>query len=258
VHVTAPVGRETNVRLLLERLHEIALSGPLRAVGKGSPAVGLTLLNALGVELTTTRKPQFHGIVVSARRRKATPSENRVNLFARVPNWGRSAKKSSAEILNAFGYKGKPDGMRLYCSVSAKRPNAQGLWFVVDTAAGLLREVAGVGSQSRDVAVWELRDLEKRLAATHPQSMWVEARASKRGGHDYFHYQRASYMGPPLLDRFVPLLDAGTITMDHLIKEVSGRVQEKGPLFKIAPANVGMLFPKPSSFDLLSSGLGAA
>jgi hypothetical protein len=40
------------------------------------------------------------------------------------------------------------------------------------------------------------------------------------------------------------LLQAGVVTMDHLIKQKSdGRVSEKGPLFKLEPSDFGLLFP---------------
>ena len=48
------------------------------------------------------------------------------------------------------------------------------------------------------------------------------------------------------------LIDQGIITVDHLIKRnAKGRVSEKGPLFKIKPAGIELLFPPSESYKLI-------
>lgn len=51
----------------------------------------------------------------------------------------------------------------------------------------------------------------------------------------------------------MPLLENGTITMDHLIKRSAknGRVSEKGPLFKINSRDLSLIFPAPIKYSLL-------
>jgi hypothetical protein len=47
-------------------------------------------------------------------------------------------------------------------------------------------------------------------------------------------------------------LEQGIITLDHLIKRNSkGIVVEKGPLFKIKPNSLNLLFPPSNIYDLL-------
>src|SRR5262249_22189523 len=116
---------------LLRRLQEVALRGYLPAISTGSTAIGMTLIGALGVPYSSTEKPHFRGIVVTAQRRTKGAQRNRVNLFAQVPLWALSSCKSSAQILERYGY--QRDGVRrLYCSVSARRANSQGLMLRVD------------------------------------------------------------------------------------------------------------------------------
>lgn len=213
----------------------------------------MTLLDALGVSYSSTEKPAFEGIVVNARRTEGKISGNRVNLFARVPDWEVSSCKSSGEIVSRYGYMGAAGEQRLYCTVRAGEPNTQGLYLEVSRVDGLLHERALRGEASDAVAAWKLSDLRDRLAATHRESMWVTATAVERRGREYFHYRRATYSPAPLLDRLVPLLQNGTITVDHLIERRPGRVSEKGPLFKIKPNNLEALFPKAITFDLLAS-----
>lgn len=222
------------------------------SVATGSPGVGMTLLDALGVPYTSIGKPTFEGIVVSARRTEGRVSGNRVNLFARVPAWEISSCKSSGEILSRFGYMGAEGEQRLYCTVRAGEPNSQGLFLEVSRVDGLLLERARLEAGPVAVVAWKLSDLRDRLAATHRESMWVTASAIERRGREYFHYRRATYSPAPLLDRLAPLLQNGTITVDHLIERRSGRVSEKGPLFKIKPQNLEALFPIAITFDLLA------
>ena len=239
---------------LLGSLAEIARRGPIRTVREGSTGVGMTLLDALGVRYTSTGKPNFRGIVVTARRESGNKRSNRVNLFARVPDWDRSALKSSGEIVARYGYDVDLGHRKLYCTVRAKHPNSQGLFLRVQRGAGILEEMVSSHGTVEDVVVWSLRDLEGRLVETHPESVWVRARVSTQGGREYFHFRHALYTPAPSTQNFVPLLEEGTVTVDHLIEERDGRVREKGPLFKINPPNIGMLFPSPASFDLMNFG----
>ncbi len=62
----------------------------------------------------------------------------------------------------------------------------------------------------------------------------------------------AEHTRKPILSQFDLLVEQGIITMDHLIKRNSkGKTVEKGPLFKIKPQCVGLLFPPSKTYDLL-------
>jgi hypothetical protein len=237
---------------LLEKLRIVAARGPLVAVSSGAPAVGMTLLRALDVPYSSTSKPNYRGVAITARRGLDEEGPTRVNLFARVPDWKQSPCKSSGEIAAKFGYP-FGDEQRLHCTVRANRPNPQGLMLRVDSIEGLLKEVAQRQSGSAElVAVWSLKALQERLSRSHPESMWVRAVSTRRDGVEYLQYRKAVYTGSPFIDRLPRLIDEGTVTMDHLIKVGPNGTVEKGPLFKIAPQNISLLFPTSLVFDLLS------
>lgn len=236
---------------LLSVLKELSHQGPLPAIGRGDTAVGKTLLAHLGIPMTSSKKAQFKGIVLTARRGSKAKDINRVNLFAKVPDWKASALKSSRELLDAFGY-GSGDERRLNCTVSAKQPNGQGLYLSVDWERGLLVERhRSVEGRTSDVVAWQLAELEERLDKTQPASAWIVAIPSKRDGEEFFHFRYVTFTGRPRAKELPRLLEMGTITVDHLISAVGGRTVEKGPLFKIQPRNVETLFPTTPSFDLL-------
>jgi len=249
----------TGIKLQGERLSvatalaEISRRGPVPSTGKGDMAVGKTLLDLLGVQQTTTRKPTFQGIVLTARRNSVRPENNRVNLFAMVPEWRLSACKSSEEIVALYGYD-RDGGRKLYVSVRSRRPNAQGLYLEVDRANGLLREryISDGGDRPKEVAVWQVAALQARLLQRHPASAWITANVVHRDGEEYFHYRFVQFTDQPRTEHLPDLLDLGTITMDHLIFSEGGRTVEKGPLFKIRPDNVRSLFPESSRYDLMA------
>lgn len=238
---------------LLKKLCKISREGPIPAVGHGATTVGMTLLKRLGIEYQSTRKPNFKGIVVCARRDGGNFQENRVNLFAKVPKWTISKCKSSAEIVERYGYDDGGGGQRkLYCTVRAHRPNSQGLYLEVDRAKDMLYELVKIDKERERVAVWLISDLQKRLVAAHPETMWVTTKVVKKEGKEFFHYRYAVLTAAPQPDRLADALDEGTVTVDHLIDQKKGRTIEKGPLFKIKPSNIGALFGVPQKFDLLS------
>ena len=56
----------------------------------------------------------------------------------------------------------------------------------------------------------------------------------------------------PIISQFDILVDQGIITLDHLIKRNSnGKVVEKGPIFKIKPKGIDLLFPPNEKYKLI-------
>jgi hypothetical protein len=236
---------------LLGRLKVIAAAGPLQATCEGDTAIGRSIETALGIPINSNRLPDYKGIEIKAGRSSLTSRENRANLFACVPDWNLSNLKSSAEILNRYGYKRGPD-LKLYCTVTTRVANSQGLQLSVDAAQRWLREIA-VKEPVGEVVVWKMTTLEDRLKEKHPETFWIKARAEFLKGKEYFHLKSVTHTRNPNITQMERLLADGTITLDHLIKrQASGKTSEKGPLFKIERGRIRELFlgqPKEHSFD---------
>jgi hypothetical protein len=237
---------------LLVELRAVAARGWIPASHQGPRAVGMTLLEALGISHTSAKKPTYHGIVVTARRAVSSSVGHRVNLFAQVPNWSLSACRSSAEIVQKYGYNDENGCKRLYCTVRSRQPNGQGLVLEVDEQSHVVHELFAGGSDVRNVATWELTKLEARLQESHPQSMWVIASCRAHDGKEWFQYRKALYSPRPFAGRMARLLHEGTVSIDHLISAGPSGCKEKGPLFKLSPRNISALFPKNCAVDLLS------
>ncbi len=232
---------------LLAMLRKIAGTGPIPSLVDADTSVGRTLETALGIDINSSKQPDYKGIELKSFRGKRN---NRKNLFAQVPDWKLSKFKSSQEILDAFGYH-RGDDFKLYCTVSAITQNSQGLSLKLDSDIDQLIENSN-NSDIGDFAVWTLDKLHNRLQEKHKETFWVEADSIYKDGKEHFQYKLVEHTKKPITSQFDLLIDQGIITLDHLIKRNSkGKVVEKGPLFKINPKGIELLFPPSERYALI-------
>ena len=232
---------------LLILLNKIASQGPVPAMLKADTAIGRTLETLLGIDINSSKKPDYKGIELKSYRDK---KGNRKNLFAQVPDWSLSKFKSSAEILDNFGYS-RGEDFKLYCTVSALVRNSQGLTLKLDSKINQLLEnsdKANIG----DFIAWNLETLHNRLLEKHNETFWIAANSIIIGNKEHFQFKKVEHTRKPIVTQFDILLEQGIITLDHLIKRNStGKVIEKGPIFKIKPNALELLFPPSQSYSLI-------
>lgn len=234
---------------LLEKLREIAKRGLIPSMVDADTSVGRTLEAVLGIDINSSKQPDYKGIELKSFRSSRT---NRKNLFAQVPDWELSKFKSSAENLDAFGY-WREDNFKLYCTVSATNRNSQGLTLRLDSNIKQLIENSDK-VEIGDFVVWTLENLHKRLIEKHRETFWVQAVSTIQDGMEYFQYSEVEHTKKPIVSQFDLLIEQGVITLDHLIKRNSkGKVVEKGPIFKIKPNGLDLLFPPSEKFSLLQN-----
>lgn len=232
---------------LLAMLRKIASAGPIPSMVDADTSVGRTLETALGIDINSSKKPDYKGIELKSFRNSRT---NRKNLFAQVPDWKLSKFKSSAEILDNFGYEREKD-FKLYCTVSAITKNSQGLNLRIDSDIKQLIENSDK-PEVGDFVVWTLDKLHNRLKEKHKETFWVEAESTRISDQEHFQYKLVEHTRKPITSQFDLLIDQGIITLDHLIKRNSkGKVVEKGPLFKIKPKGIELLFPPSERYSLI-------
>lgn len=232
---------------LLAMLRKVASSGPIPSMVAADTSVGRTLETALGIDINSSKQPDYKGIELKSFRSSRT---NRKNLFAQVPEWSISKFKSSAEILDAFGYHREED-FKLYCTVSAITRNSQGLALRLDSDIKQLVENSDK-PEIGDFVVWTLYTLHIRLLEKHKETFWVEATSTYIDGLEHFQYSIVEHTKKPITSQFDILVDQGIITLDHLIKRNSnGKVVEKGPIFKIKPKGLDLLFPPSEKYNLI-------
>jgi hypothetical protein len=197
--------------------------------------------------MNSRQEPDYKGIELKSYRYKRG---NRKTLFAKVPDWNISKFKSSAEILNQFGYK-RGDDFKLYCTVSTLKPNSQGLLLKIDDKMSQLIE-SSRESEIGDFAIWQLATLHAELQKKHKETFWIAADSYLIRGIEHFHFTNVEHTRSPIVSQFDLLLEQGIITLDHLIKKNSkNQVSEKGPLFKIRPDKLELLFPPSLKYSLI-------
>ena len=235
---------------LLQKLAKIHQMGFVQNLRKGDTGVGFTLESLLGIAANSSRKPDYKGIELKAKR---FSKANRVNLFSQVPLWNISECKSGLELVQKHGYfDPKRSRQALYTTVS-NTPNSQSIYFSVDQE---LDAVFARKSQEKrppeEIVRWELSRLERELETKHAETFWVTAK-KRRGADDVeeFQYSQVTHTKGPILEYFGPLLESGVITMDFTIHvKENGKTRDHGYLFKIKPDKLDLLFPPPKTYDL--------
>lgn len=237
---------------LLNRMRLISREW-IPGIRHGDCSVGDTLEQALGIKQNSSKNPDYKGIEIKSKR---SGSKTREGLFAQVPNWEISNLKSSKEILDYYGYVDALTQIRrLYVTVTALKPNPQGLKLVVNYKTKTLDEVFVREDKIYPVAKWDIETLLERLVGKHKETFWIKAESVKTPDAEFLLYYSIEHTKKPIVENFLKLIESGDITMDHLIKEKGKSAVEKGPIFKLKPNSFAKLFPEPVSYELIEKDL---
>ncbi len=233
---------------LLLKLQALAKNGAIipSRVFDGDTAIGMAIEEALGITPNSSKQPDYQGIELKTTRQF---SKTRSTIFAQVAEWNKSVVKSSSEMLDKYGY-ARDEDYKLYCTIRSDIANPQGLSFEVDIEKDMLFEKH---TTDGEILVWSGKLLRQRLLEKHKETFWIEAESFINGsGIECFVLKQVIHTKNPLLSQLLPLIKDRIITMDHLIKRngKTNRVSEKGPLFKIDPKHLGLLFPEPVSYKI--------
>lgn len=215
--------------------------------------IGRTVESLLGIEMNPSKNPDYKGIELKSHREA---SRVRNTLFTQAPEWAISRLKSGRAIVEEYGY--IPEGYNhksLHVTLSANRPNPQGLGLMVLPQLGLLEadEFAlaalddGTFKKINDVAAWRLMNLHERLLTKHHETFWIDAETKKEDGREFFRVSQILHTKNPITSQFDILLDQGQITVDFLLCRDSGGDTYS---FKIKGKARPLLFPQSVTYDL--------
>ncbi len=243
------ISQDSNIIVneLLEKLRSIAKQGFIKSLVNADTGVGRTLEKLLGIEMNSSKSPDYKGIELkSFREKKGT----RKGLFGKTPNWKLSKFKSRVEILDTFGYWEK-GVFRLYNTIRATGRNAQGLLLKVKYEKDWLVENSD-RPEIGDFLVWELEVLRKALVKKHKETFWISTESKTISNNEYFHYKLVEHTKNPQVDQFETLIERGAITLDYPLKRTpEGKVTDKGCNFKLKASCLDLLFPPSEVYNLL-------
>lgn len=215
--------------------------------------IGRTVESILGIDMNPSKKPDYKGIELKSHREA---SKVRNTLFTQAPEWTISRLKSGRAIVEEYGY--IPAGYNhksLHVTLTANRPNRQGLGLLVQPQLGLLEadefvQIAledGSFKKVNDVAAWQLINLHERLLTKHHETFWIEVETKKESGREYFRVSQILHTKNPIASQFDVLLDQGQITVDFLLCRDSGGDTYS---FKIKGKSRQLLFPQSDTYNL--------
>ena len=216
-------------------------------------AVGRAIETILGIPMNSSKEPDYKGIELKSSRK----NKDRNTLFSQVPDWGLSRCKTSKEIVANYGYIPKGQTQKtLHVTVSARKPNPQGLGLKVNEVNGLLEidefqlssGVNDILKKINDVVVWKLALLHERLLTKHKETFWLNVETEKRKGIEYFRCRDIIHTKNPMTGQFDILLAQGQITVDLLLCRSGGHGDIFG--FKIQPNSKSLLFPQAEEIIL--------
>lgn len=215
--------------------------------------IGRTVETVLGIEMNASQAPDYKGIELKSHREA---SHVRNTLFTQSPEWEISRLKSGRAIVDKYGY--IPDGYNhksLHITLSANRPNPQGLGLLIQPQIGRLEadefsltpREDGSFTKVRDVAAWHLIRLHERLLTKHRETFWIDAETKIVNGREYFRCTEILHTKNPIPSQFDVLLDQGQITVDFLLcRRFGGDTYS----FKIKRAARSLLFPENDIYNL--------
>ena len=215
--------------------------------------VGRTIETMLGIPMNADTTPDYKGIELKSHREA---SKVRNTLFTQSPEWTISRLKSGKQIVEEYGY--IPEGYdhkSLHVTLSANKPNPQGLGLLVAPQKGLLEadefsfipDEKGNFEKVKDVAAWKLLKLHERLLIKHRETFWIDAETKVENGKEYFRCTEILHTKNPIPAQFDVLLDQGQITVDFLLCRKSGGDTYS---FKIKSPARGLLFPQSETYRI--------
>lgn len=243
---------------LLAKIREVHNRGFIPSITSGDPGVGDTLENALGIRRNNSTAPDYKGIELKASRltRGGTKRSNtRVNLFSKVPDYG----KSYSEIVQAYGRwkyveSKNEDRLSIENTLLVSHPNSFNLILDVDVDKDRLN-ICHVenGDKNKYVSHWMISNLRKQLLIKHRETFWVKAQSIYVDGVEWFRYDKVLRTRNPNDSLFAPLVETDKITVDllgYFTKQKNMKWRDHGMLFKIHPNDLHLLFGEPIEYDL--------
>lgn len=229
---------------ILEKINLVREKGYVYSVSNAEKIapkdVGDTFEREMGIEPNIKPTADYKGKVELKAKRKASKTKD--SLFSQVPDWSASKIKSAGELILKYGYphSKKPEYLALYVTVS-NVPNKQGFYLKVEEEK---EQLVMCDKNGTALCVWHFKDIEAKLLAKHPSTLWIMAAEKCIDNQWYFKYTDAVLTRNPVFTSFLSLIEQGKITYDWRAKVKPDRTgyDDHGNGFRLNPKYRNELF----------------
>jgi len=232
---------------LQKRLQDLSARGFVQSERKGATGIGYTLERWLGVSENNLPIADMGGRVEI----KATRST--ANTLITLFTFNRSVwQKPQADILCRWGYRDDKRGRRaLYSTVSAAKPNQQGLQVILPAGADQIW-VIDSGSGER-LASWDLFAIVGKFMAKFERLLLVHADTRKGAAGEECPYRAAQLLAEPSAQTFRKGFLSGRVRIDiRMHMKATGAVRNHGTALRVHEHDLPNLFGRAT--HLLENG----
>lgn len=237
---------------LKEKISEIEKKGYIKGISKGYSSIGRTLENELGLVENEFGIPDYNGIEIKTRR---TYSKSAITLFNATPDGDELFEIE--RIKNTYGYPCKKDRRFkvLYIEAYGNKLNYAGIKYQYKIQIDREKEKIYLCVYDRNDNIierkvsWSFKYIKERLILKINYLALINAWNKKIGNNDYFKYYKITFYELISFDKFIDLIENGTIKMVikvdiHTGKNNYGKTYDHGCGFSIKEENLTKLFKK--------------
>lgn len=237
---------------LKKKFSEISKKGYIKGTCKGYSSIGRTFESELGLNENEFGVPDYNGIEIKTRRNY---SKSAITLFNATPNGDELFEIE--RLKNIFGYPCKKDRhfKVLYIEAYGNKLNFAGVkyQYKIEVDRSIEKLYLCVYNKynkliERKVS-WSFSYLRERLMLKLNYLAVVNAWDKKIDNQEYFKYYKLSFYKLINFERFIDLIENGTIKMTikvdiHTGKNNYGKTYDHGCGFSILEENLTKLFKK--------------
>lgn len=223
----------------IKRLSEIKQRGYVRSLRRGPTGIGKTLEELLGIKENNISSPDLGHIELKARR------ENHFGLTTLFTFNRKAWKMKPLDAIRKYGSPDKNGRLGLYYTMS-RTPNSAGLFLLVEQDAISVRSVDG-----NLIALWELKEIERRFKKKVRSVLLVKAQVEERGGWEYFHFVRARLLSGGATQSILrDLFNSGKLLLDLRLHDKGTSARNHGTGFRVNMKDIESLYPLIQEFPL--------
>ena len=243
----------TNKEKIISRFRAVKKLGYVKSHRRNNTGIGKTFEDYIGVVENNVDKPDLYGFEIKSHRELA---QSYVTLFTKSPSFPKGA---NAYLKDKFGmpYDENSELKKLHTSMFANKPNRYAgkyAFQLVNNRSEKCIYVAVFSLWIKKVVDcscgYTYDDLKQILMKKLKNLFYVTAETKKdKSNAEYFYFNKADIYEQPSFEKFLSLIDKGTIMYDIRIGSYQsganyGKAHDHGSGFRIQEKNLSNLYSK--------------